>query len=324
MNKTSRKLVSLFFSLVIIATPIAAWLNKEAIYDAYRLRNYQAPLAVAKLASDDTMTDYSRHLFYVYHPQLQNKQDFQTSCSGSEKTIVLGCYILRRGIYLYNIKDERLAGVEQVTAAHEMLHAAYDRLSSSDKKQVNAWISDAYSKTTDPRIKETFESYRKDGADTTNELHSILGTEVRNLSPELENYYKRFFTDRPAVVTYSEKYQAAFSARKTQGDQLIGQLNSLKTRIDGLNSQLSAERGNIDQEYNKLQQDRSGISDVNDFNNRVRAFNNRVSNYNSRVGQASSLIDQYNDILKQYNALVVEEQQLYKAIDSRPAAVQSQ
>lgn len=324
MKNVPRKLVTLLFCLFILAAPVVAWLNQEAIYDAYRLRNYQAPLNVSQLATDDTLTDYSRHLFYVYHPQLQNKEDFHASCSGSEKTIVLGCYILRRGIYLYDIQDDRLAGVEQVTAAHEMLHAAYDRLSLKEKKQVNVWIADAYSKNTDQRIKDTFESYKKDGADTTNELHSILGTEVRGLSPELENYYKRFFSNRSTVVTYSEKYQAAFSARKAQGDQYIGQLNSLKTQIDNLNNQLSADRGSIDQDFNKLQQDRGSISDVNEFNKRIRAFNNRVSNYNSRVNQVSSLIDKYNDILGSYNALVVEEQQLYKAIDSRPAAVQSQ
>ncbi len=237
MNNIPRKLVKIFFCLLILAAPVFAWLKQEAIYDAYRLHNYQAPVNVSQLATDDKLTDNGRHLFYVYHPQLQNKEDFHSSCSGSEKTIVLGCYILRRGIYLYDIQDARLAGVEQVTAAHEMLHAAYDRLSPNEKKQLNVWVTDAYSKNTDQRIKDTFENYKKDGADTTNELHSILGTEVRSLSPELENYYKRFFSDRSTVVAYSEKYQAAFSARKTQGDQYIGQLNSLKIQTDNLNHQ---------------------------------------------------------------------------------------
>ena len=49
-----------------------------------------------------------------------------------------------------------------------------------------------------------------------------------------------------------------------------------------------------------------------------------VAAYNAKVAQASSLIDQYNDILEKYNALVGEEQQLFKAIDSRPRTVESQ
>ena len=36
--------------------------------------------------------------------------------------------------YIYNVNDERLNGLKEVTAAHEMLHAAYERLPESDKK----------------------------------------------------------------------------------------------------------------------------------------------------------------------------------------------
>ena len=56
---------------------------------------------------------------------------------------MLGCYHSNQdGIFLYNVQDARLAGVQQVTAAHEMLHAAYDRLSTKDKNYVDGLLMD--------------------------------------------------------------------------------------------------------------------------------------------------------------------------------------
>lgn len=324
MKTPIKRFGSIFFSLLIIAVPAIAWLNRDALYDTYRLRGYQPPSSVVQLATDDTMTSYSRRLFYVYRPMLQDKAAFNSSCTGNEKTIVLGCYILRRGIYLYDVKDDRLAGVVQVTAAHEMLHASYDRLNSNDKKRVNGLLNDAYDKVTDKRIRETIDNYKKDGADTTNELHSILGTEVRDLSPELETYYKKYFANRLAVVSYSEKYEAVFSERKAQADQYLAQLDGLKAEIDVSNEQLTNQRAQLDQQYNQLQQDRSNIKNVDEFNARVRAFNAAVGSYNAKVNRTSDLIDQYNAVLEKYNALVGEEKQLIKAIDSRPSTVETQ
>ena len=78
------------------------------------------------------MTDKGRNLFYVYDPQLLDKDGFNTQCTIEEQSIVLGCYD-GSGIYLYDISDVRLEGVEEVTSAHEMLHAAYGRLSAKEK-----------------------------------------------------------------------------------------------------------------------------------------------------------------------------------------------
>ncbi|GAC1386640.1 MAG: hypothetical protein NVS1B7_3800 [Candidatus Saccharimonadales bacterium] len=324
MSVASRSIGSIISSVLILGLPAIAWLNKETIYDKYRLYNYQPPVKISQLATDDSMTPHSRKLFYVYHPSLEDKTTFNGHCTDSEKTIVLGCYSLHKGIYLYNINDPRLDGVVQVTAAHEMLHAAYDRLSPTEKKRVDSLVLNAYASVTDKRIKATIDDYKKVGADTTNELHSILGTEVRELPPELESYYSQYFSNRRLIVSYSEKYEAAFSERHALGDRYNAQLASLKQQIDSLNSELGQQRAALTNQYNQLQNERSSVSDVPAFNAKVQAFNNSVNSYNAKAGQVSILIDQYNAIVDKYKALVGEEQQLYKAIDSRPTAVQSQ
>src|SRR3569832_105079 len=124
MNTVSptRRLVGLAAFEAVLVTAGVMWLNRWGIYDAVRLHNYQAPAEIAQLASNDAMNDSTRRLFYVNHPELNDKATFSGHCKGSEKTIVLGWYITSQGIYLYNVTDHRLSGIVEVTAAHETLH----------------------------------------------------------------------------------------------------------------------------------------------------------------------------------------------------------
>jgi chromosome segregation ATPase len=299
------------------------WLNRWNIYDSLRLRGYQPPQAITQLATDTTMNDHTRRLFYVYHPALEDKTAFVQSCKLAEKTIVLGCYVPSQGIYLSNITDERLAGVIQVTAAHETLHAAYDRLSDSDKSKVDAMVTSAYSQVTDKRIRETMDAYRKSGADTTNELHSILGTEVRNLPPDLEAYYSRYFKDRKAIVAYSEKYEQAFDERQKAVDSYDQQLATIKGQIDGAEATLASQEATLKTERGRLDALLSA-KQYEAYNAGVPGFNAQVAAYNTSVRKIRGLIDQYNDIVNKRNAVALEETELVKAIDSRPETISTQ
>ncbi|GAC1392077.1 MAG: hypothetical protein NVSMB46_06850 [Candidatus Saccharimonadales bacterium] len=271
------------------------------------------------------MTAYSQHLFYVYHPDLEDKATFNAHCTDSEKTIVLGCYIDKNGIYLFQVSDPRLSGVEQVTSAHEMLHAAYDRLDSTNKEKVNALIKQAFANVEDQRIKDTINQYQASGADTINELHSILGTEVRNLPPSLENYYKKYFVNRSVIVTYSEHYQSVLQGQHVLATQYLNQLNILKTKIASEQAFLTQQKASIDSQYSQLQRERSSSqNDPETFNDNVRQFNTTVNSYNAAVAEDSRIIDQFNALVSKYNAIVIVEKQLIQSIDSRPNAQQVQ
>ncbi len=127
------------YCLRIIAVLGVALANRQGIYDWLRLRGYDPPSAVVKLADQDGMKDYTRHLFYLNRPQLlSDVSSFRQACTQSENTIVLGCYHPGEdGIYIYDVQDPKLSGVEQVTAAHEVLHAVYERLSDSDRQSLD-------------------------------------------------------------------------------------------------------------------------------------------------------------------------------------------
>ncbi len=320
MNK---RIASLIFSLLLIALAGFAWLQRDSIFDMYRLHNYAAPAQIVKLADDTTMNEKTRRLFYVYRPSLEDKSAFNAHCSNTEQTIVLGCYIEHQGIYLYEVPDPRLSGVIQVTAAHEMLHAAYDRLSSKERTRIDK-LTNEYAKTiTDERLKETVENYRKkDPSVVPNELHSILGTEVRNLPTELEQYYTRYFTNRKAIVDYADAYKQSFTDREKEVSSLDSKLSALKNQIDTLNATLETQQANLKANYEALQQQkRSG--NVEGYNQSVPGYNQAVAAYNASVNRERQMVAEYNTLVEQRNNLALEENELIKALDSR-STIESQ
>jgi hypothetical protein len=295
--------------LIVLGAVLLAWTKRQALYDWSRLQGYEPSDEIAQLAFDTTMNNDARRLFYVYHPELDGRKNFTEKCSGfGEQTIVLGCYVSNTGIYLFDVDDPRLQGVEQVTAAHEMLHAAYDRLGSDERARVDTLTAQAFKKVTDQRIKESIDSYRqRDAGVVSNELHSILGTEVRDLSPELEQYYKKYFTNRSAIVAFSEKYESVLTARRNKAAALELQISGLKNEIDMMEKTLTSEQAS-------LKRDRSAANTQEE----VDAFNARVAEYNTGVQLLNSDIKRYNALVEEYKAVAVEAEELYKALDSRP------
>src|SRR5690242_18939791 len=101
----SKRFLGFALGLAIVLAPFVVWWQWHAIYDWYRLRNYSPPAAVISLASQDTMTSYGKHLFYINQPQIiQSVSGFSQSCSENEQTIVLGCYHPgEAGIFIYDV-----------------------------------------------------------------------------------------------------------------------------------------------------------------------------------------------------------------------------
>ncbi len=304
-------------SLAILAGLVYASLNYQTLLDEWRLRGYNPPPEIVRLANETTMQSGTRRLFYIYRPQLEGKSDFRQDCTNNEQTIVLGCYVSGNGIFLLRVDDSRLSGVEEVTAAHEVLHAAYERLSDSERQNVDNMTSAMLSRITDKRILDTVEQYRaSDPSSVPNELHSILGTEVSQLSPELEQYYSKYFKDRQKIIKYSEQYQAAFESRENQAKDILAQLESLQREIVQQDAELDILRAELNAQYQSLESARDS-SDPETFNQEASAYNAKVKDFNSKLAYRNRLAEEYNRLRDEYNSLVFEEKQLIKAIDSR-------
>ena len=65
-----------------------------------------------------------------------------------------------------------------------------------------------------------------------NELHSILGTEFADLGDELEEYYRRYFTDRSEVVKLHAQYQEKFESRENESAEVERVVEGPKGKIE--------------------------------------------------------------------------------------------
>jgi uncharacterized protein YukE len=293
--------------------------NAQSIEDWYRLRGYAPPAEISAIASQDTMTDYSRHILNVTHPVLENDgQRFRQECSQAEQTIVLGCYhsgvsfmASENALFIYNVKDERLHGVQQVTTAHEMLHAAYDRLSTKEKNRIDAMLQDFYNKDVhDQRVIGTINAYKQsEPNDVVNEMHSIFGTEIANLPAPLENYYKKYFVNRAAVVAFANTYEGEFTSRTNQIKADDQQLTQLRQQINDQEQQLQSQLSGLEADRARVEQSNDGAA--------ISQYNARISAYNAGVRKLQNDIATYNRLVDERNGVASELRSLQGSLDSR-------
>lgn len=305
--------------LLVVAAGLVLFRSRD-IRDWWVLRSYVPSERVAQISAKTTMTSYAKNLFYVYDPQIEPATEFNANCTIAEASIVLGCYN-GSGIFVFDVTDPRLAGVHDVTAAHEMLHAAYDRLSQTERTRVDALTKHEYSKLTDERLLAVVAAYRqRDPQVVPNELHSILATEVRSLDPELEAYYKKYFTDRLAVVALSEAYEHVFTENIERVNKYDTELAILKVKIESIEASLGSRAKQIAIDKAQLDQLKRS-NNVSDYNAMVPGYNQSVNTYNSDLTTYKSLIDEYNKKVADRNAITVEQNNLVKSLDSKAQAL---
>lgn len=313
------------FAIVLLSSVGLGFLNRQRLSDFVALYNYTPPASIVQLAKQDGLKPGTEKIFYVNHPEIQDKTEFKTACpnGGGEKTIILGCYHgPQNGIYLLKVGDPRLDGVTQVTAAHEVLHAAYDRLSSGERQKVNAMLTNYYKNDLkDERIKNTIEGYKKsEPKDVVNEMHSIFATEIDILPKDLDNYYSQYFVNRSKVTKFAAQYQGVFTSRQVAIKADDEQLDALKRRIEGLESFLVGQQSQINNRQKDLVSRRSS-GDTAGYNAGVNGYNSLIDNYNQQVRLVQSLVGQYNQLVADRNVLASEISELSNALNTNAAQI---
>jgi hypothetical protein len=318
MHKTTRIAVifGFFIPTLFFLTVFILIINIRNIQDWWSLMDYQPDENIVQIADNTTMTDFGRKLFYVYHPEINDKETFNKNCPIKELTYVLGCYDSLR-IFLLDIQQPELEKVEEVTGAHEMLHAAYERLSRSERERIDGLTSAELKKSQDQDLIRIIAKYREANPKSVpNELHSIIGTEVENISPELEEYYSQYFDDRKKVVSINKQYSDVFKSLEQQAKNLDLEMKNIKATMDNIDAQLIQK----DQELNRINSlldSYSASGNYVAYNRLVPSQNSIVYSYNDLVEQYKKSVQMYNEKVEQYNATVVRQESLVHSIDSK-------
>lgn len=285
-------IVSTVAKLAFMAVVVGAAFNYQTLLDQYALATYHPAPDVAGIESRIGLTDYARGIFYRADPKIASKADFNADCETTKGELELGCYY-RSSIYILRIDNESLAPEMDVVTAHELLHAAWARLSTEDKTKLSAELEQAYAGLNDAELRDRMAQYAlSEPGQQANELHSILGTESLALSPELETYYARYFTDRARIIAAHEQYQNVFSSRKAELENQLSTIRNLKAQLTVVNRQLDNYRakGNIPA-YNAL----------------VPKQNSLVDGINSRIDTYQSGVDEYNALSKSLDSQLITD-----------------
>ena len=306
----------------------AAWivLNRQLLIDHVLVWQYQPTEEVAALAEDAKMTDHGRFLFYAAKPRLEGTQAFNEVCKRQEEqSAILGCYTNGR-IFVYDIQDMRLDGVKEVTAAHEMLHVAYERLSGAERKNLADELEKVYMSVKDPKLEERMAYYeRTEPGQQANELHAILATEYESLTPPLEEHYKQYFTDRGALVALHERYSGKFAELANTTSDLQHKLESLSAEIAAQSLQYDAAIQDLNSsiEQFNVRAGEGAFSNRGQFEAERASLVERADELKTQRTQINSKVEEYERLRLQYNSLVDESNSMQQALDSSLAPAPS-
>lgn len=293
--------------LVLSVGSVGVWMlgNQQRVADQFTVWQFEVDDTIHAYAERSAMTDEGRFLFYASRPEVKGQGAFDAYCSSdAEEVGVLGCYLHEsKRIYLYDVTDDRLDGLEEVVAAHEMLHAAWDRMSQDERDALTPLLeAEAAKRADDPEFAKTLAYYAKsEPGQRLNELHSIIGTEFDSLSPELEAHYAIYLSDRASLVALHEKSNAVFLAQQEAIAAIVAQLESLKAETD-------ADYAAYNAGYDELNSDIAAFNaraDSGDFVSQRQFFAER-DDLLSRQGQLDTLYASIEQRAAQYDELVAQ------------------
>jgi hypothetical protein len=319
-HSSKRTLFGGLFSILILGIAAFLLFNQQYVKDQITVWSYKPTPQVQNLESTIDFTAQGKFYFYAEQPEIDGSDDFNKNCQRQEVgNPILGCYLTSR-IYVFDVTNQQLNGIEEVTAAHETLHAVWARMSDSDKSKISVLLEAEYATLgSNTDLTQRMEYYKRtEPGQFDNELHSILGTEIPNLSPELEAHYKQYFNDRQKIVDYHAKYAAVFTDLKNQSDSLYSALTTLGASIEARSKTYDADSAQLSADITAFntRANNGDFSSTGEFNSERTALLNRSNKLDADRISISGDIDTYNSQYVEYQKVSSEIEVLNKSIDS--------
>lgn len=297
------------------------YLHRQFISDSVINFFFSPSAAVREIEADIGLTGDGVRIFYATQPELTSAYRFNERCPRQEeKSPIIGCYTADDRVYIYQITNTDLDGIEEVTAAHEMLHAVWARHSDSEKKRLTTLLDAAYNDLVkNDEVRERMEYYKRtEPGELHNELHSILGTEVVDLSQELETYYARYFKDRQRILAFHKQYYSVYESLNTRASELHTQMESLATKIsaarDAYNNELSRLSRDIDS-FN-LRANAGNFTSMSAFYAERSALTSRSAALEQARITLNQDIERYDTLQNEYSDIAQKIEVLNKSLDS--------
>ena len=319
--KTSRIGSIIAFSLSAIFIALAGWLflNRQAALDQVAVWAYTPTANIQTIEERVDFTQKGNFILYATHPSVESPDGFNNKCPRQETASpILGCYTADDRVYIYDITNEQLDGMEEVTAVHEMLHAVWARTSEADRKELEVNLKAAYEKRGDDELKERMAYYeRTEPGELVNELHSILGTEVESLGEPLESYYGELF-NRESVLKLHQKYNAVYKQLYERSDVLYREMQVLGKEIQSRSSQYDADVRQLSADINSFnaRANNGTFQSQAQFNAERNELIRRSNALDAERDAINGMINTYNEYYEEYQAISKQIEVLNDSVDS--------
>ncbi len=215
--------------VVVLCLATYVVLQSSWLMDTLKAWGYEPAEKVVAIESDLQLTAAGRRIFAATRPTVEGSMEFNEHCDSHDAEIsLLGCYIDGR-IYIYEIELAQLAPANKVTAAHELLHAVWERMGESERRQVSGWLDQVYNER-----REWFEGELEvyDAEDRREEIYARAGTKLADLPDELENHYAKYFQNRAVIVQFYQDYEAPFLALQLEMEELFDQIQAVSEEVE--------------------------------------------------------------------------------------------
>lgn len=329
MSKIAKNKINLFplvnltvLGLLSLVTALVLF-NLQFLKDTYTVWAVPTPPETLALVKNAGMNSKGEFYYKASQPELAQAEDFNEVCryDREQSDAILGCYTNKK-IYIYNVKDERVKGVKEVTAAHEGLHAVYDRLSTGDKNYVNDLLDSEYEsrKSTDPDLKEKMAYYSEtEPGEFYNELHSIIGTEKASISRSLEDYYSKYFEDRTKVVKLHESYASTIKNLADNANKLRNELEVSKANIESSVNKYNKDVEDLNNDilvFNKNAQTAGYFKSQSEFQNARQVLSRRVVQLDQDHASIQQEISKYDQLVLEFNQVALQINDVNNSLNS--------
>lgn len=310
-RRSNKRLLRVALWALVLLLAFVAYVNRQDLQDRFMAWRFDPSPRLAEVIPSLNLTPAGERVFLASRPTISGSPDFDEYCAGvkhSEEGHVLGCFAGDQ-IHLFDVTDERVNGIVEVTAAHELLHAAFARLSDAQQTALIEQLQREYDTISedDPDFVERMSVYSHlPKASFMNELHAVLGTEVRDLSPWLETHYATWLSDRSGLVDKFASYHSVFVELHGKAEGLSSEMSELKTDIEARDDNYDAavKEFNRDAADLRARNERYEFSSSPDEFDRIRnELSARRETLETTRENLQADVDRYNELRRQLEEL---------------------
>jgi len=303
-------------SALLMAVVIAIVVNFTTIKDFIVGMHYRPAPEMEQIRTSLNLTGTGQRIFNASMPELMERAEFNQNCREVEnESAILGCFRDDK-IYVYNITDEELKGILELTAAHELLHAVYARMSDNKKSELVEPLTRVFEKNQE-LLGGEIDSYET--GQRQEELYVRAGTEIKDLPDELEKHYAEIFGEQDKIVGFYESYIGVFRGIEEKLEKLLAETNALSAEITTKTAEYEARAealGAKISEFNECAKTLDCFSSTSVFNKERATLMAEREALEALYNEINAKISQYNALVVEYNDNLLHGQFLNKTINS--------